>query len=269
MPVQCTCVTCGAPFTVRPYRASSGKYCSRACHYAAAPPSTLLCAHCGTSFQIQQWRAARGDVQFCSTACRWAAKIPRATDGSYTFHVVDRFWSKVNRDGPIAREGLSPCWLWTGPLNRAGYGRFAIDHRHTCGAHRVAWELANGPIPEGQWVLHHCDVRACIRPDHLFTGDAQINSIDMVEKGRSAKGDRNATHLYPERLARGERHGSHLHPDQMLRGEGHPRARLTEAAVREIRAQPPAPWTELAAKYEITYWTIWDVRTGKTWKHVH
>lgn len=85
-----------------------------------------------------------------------------------------RFWSKVSKS-----EG---CWEWTAAL-RSGYGVFYADGRlHR--AHRVSWEIANGPIAEGLLVCHRCDNRRCVRPDHLFLGTSTDNNRDMTEKGR-------------------------------------------------------------------------------------
>jgi hypothetical protein len=86
----------------------------------------------------------------------------------------DRFWKHVNKtDG---------CWIWTGAHDRGGYGWFK-DHKSRR-AHRVSWELFNGPIPEGLFVCHICDVRDCVNPDHLFLGTNSDNMRDMRRKGR-------------------------------------------------------------------------------------
>lgn len=88
----------------------------------------------------------------------------------------ERLWEKVDKsDG---------CWIFTGSVDREGYGRVRMNTRRTDGAHRVAWRLANGPIPDGLHVLHRCDVPRCCRPDHLFLGDQVANNRDMVEKWR-------------------------------------------------------------------------------------
>lgn len=88
--------------------------------------------------------------------------------------LIDRFWSKVDKT-----EG---CWLWTGSRFRSGYGQFQYDGRpHS--AHRIAWLLTHGKLP-GQRVLHHCDVRSCVRPDHLFLGTDADNMRDMAQKAR-------------------------------------------------------------------------------------
>lgn len=75
------------------------------------------------------------------------------------------------------------CWMWTKSLTHNGYGRVQID-RKSRKAHRVAYELANGPIPDGRQVCHHCDTPACINPDHLFLGSQLENMRDMIKKGR-------------------------------------------------------------------------------------
>lgn len=91
-----------------------------------------------------------------------------------------RFWGYVS----INPEG---CWEWTGQRARFGYGRAA----HLFGthlAHRISWTLANGPIPKGLFVCHHCDNPPCVRPDHLFLGTASDNIRDAWAKGRMRPG---------------------------------------------------------------------------------
>lgn len=90
-----------------------------------------------------------------------------------------RFWRKVDKSGE--------CWIWTGARAPPpwDYGKFRLDGR-AVDAHRVSWEFSYGPIPDGLWVLHRCDVPGCVRPEHLFLGTAQDNSRDMMRKGRGA-----------------------------------------------------------------------------------
>lgn len=90
--------------------------------------------------------------------------------------VADRFWPKVQKgDG---------CWEWQGSRLPHGYGHLTIPGRGVPYAHRISWELTHGEIPDGLWVLHHCDNPPCVRPDHLFLGTAQDNVDDSIRKGR-------------------------------------------------------------------------------------
>ncbi len=100
--------------------------------------------------------------------------------------IAERFWAKVNKEGPIVRDGLTPCWMWTGTLSRRGYGSLSRGRRDQghVRATRLSWELHVGPIPDGLFVLHHCDNPPCVRPEHLFLGTQRDNITDMVSKGR-------------------------------------------------------------------------------------
>lgn len=92
----------------------------------------------------------------------------------------------------------SGCWEYTGGLNGRGYGNI-WDNGTTRSAHVVSYELHCGPVPEGLNVLHSCDNRKCICPDHLFVGTTQNNIDDMVNKGRDGfKGSRNGRALLTE-----------------------------------------------------------------------
>ena len=91
-----------------------------------------------------------------------------------------KFWLKVNRPNPAV------CWEWQGGKDH-GYGVVSLGSR-TAGrmpAHRMAWELVKGPIPEGKHVLHHCDNPPCVNPAHLYLGTDVENARDRVERGRA------------------------------------------------------------------------------------
>ena len=141
-------------------------------------------------------------------------------------------------------EVLQPneCWPWIGCIGTGGYGRFGM-HRTSWRAHRVAWELTNGPIPDGLCVLHHCDNPPCVNPAHLFLGTDADNVADMVAKGRQS-------------AAPGERNGY---------------AKLTADQVREIYARYHAGGIlqrELADEYGINQTNVSSITRGKRWRHV-
>lgn len=80
------------------------------------------------------------------------------------------------------------CWIWTENIENVGYGIIKINSKNYK-AHRVSYEVFNGPIPDGLFCLHRCDVRSCCNPEHLFLGTDQDNSDDKVNKNRHLKGE--------------------------------------------------------------------------------
>jgi hypothetical protein len=94
--------------------------------------------------------------------------------------VLDRFEQKFSRSADTV------CWIWNGSLS-GGYGSFSMGLRNgPIKAHRMAWILYRGSLPEEAQVLHECDVRNCVNPAHLFLGDNATNVADRISKGRSA-----------------------------------------------------------------------------------
>ena len=78
----------------------------------------------------------------------------------------------------------SGCHEWQGQVKRDGYGRFCYQAK-TIPAHRAAFLIFKGEIPEGLFVLHTCDNRICVNPAHLYLGTSQDNAQDMVKRGRN------------------------------------------------------------------------------------
>jgi len=143
-----------------------------------------------------------------------------------TDHVRTRFWQKVSVSGG--------CWLWHGSLSRKGYGAMTIQGKYIP-AHRIAYLLHYGELPSHLFVCHTCDVRNCVRPDHLFLGTAKDNACDRAAKERGGQ------------------------------------AKFTTAQVQEIRALH-APGTigykRLARQYGVTVTVIARLITRRTYKEV-
>lgn len=108
---------------------------------------------------------------------------PKITSADYLEQHT--FWTKVDLNGPTPkhRHDIGNCWTWTGSTMH-GYGYYAggLAHRHS-------WKLSWGtPPPEGAYICHRCDNPVCVRPTHLFLGNAALNTEDMVQKGRQIGG---------------------------------------------------------------------------------
>ncbi len=142
----------------------------------------------------------------------------------------ERLWRRV--------EKSDDCWTWQGATIR-GYGALMVDHRTTY-AHRLSWELANGPIPPGLLVLHHCDNPPCVRPDHLFVGTQLDNIRDAAAKGRTSSGEGRSNRKVSADDVR------------LMR-------RLHEDGLNSI---------QLAKLFPIGSRTIRKILTGKNWRHV-
>lgn len=149
-----------------------------------------------------------------------------------------RFWRKVRK--------TARCWIWTAAANDMGYGKFSIGRKfQNLYAHRVAWMLAFGQIPNGLCVLHRCDNTSCVRPDHLFLGTQLDNVRDMHAKGRARFG--------------------------VTCGEDHKGSKLTTKQVQEIRARFTGRLGEkvaLAREFGVSAPMITNVVTFKNWRHV-
>lgn len=146
--------------------------------------------------------------------------------------VEKRFWSKV--------EKTDGCWLWKASYGTHGYGQFRWRGRMQP-ASRVAWEMANGPVPGRLYVCHHCDNRSCVRLEHLFLGTATENMQDASRKGRTTRGELDAM------------------------------AKLTEVQVREIRelyAAGGVTQRQLAGRFGVRQMCISRVISRKRWAHV-
>lgn len=174
--------------------------------------------------------------------------------GSYTERQLKNFWRRV--------EKTPGCWLWRGTIVRGGYGHVSINDE-TIKAHRVSWEIHKGAIPEGLRVLHHCDVRCCVRPEHLFLGTAAANSKNMVLKGRHRNGNGKGA-------AKGLRSGAYTKPWRRPRGERHGNSKLTCEIVKEIRTRLATGESQesIAKDVRVCQTAVSAVHRRKTWNHV-
>lgn len=148
--------------------------------------------------------------------------------------IVDRFWEKVDKQGP------DDCWIWLAAKDKDGYGMFDRNKK----AHRFSLAFfLNRPISAGMEVCHHCDNEACVNPKHLFEGTRTDNVRDMRRKGR-------------QWLTHGENNGHSC---------------LLSADVLEIRKIDK---TDYAARFVaekrfgVTGTTIYNIIIKKSWKHL-
>jgi hypothetical protein len=250
--VPCICLVCHQPFVRKQGEINKwgGKYCSQQCYQQQRElPVTCTCLVCHRTFVVAPNRVHKGEGKYCSRQCYFQhrATLP---------YVTSRFWSQVCKtDG---------CWLWQGDISTRGYGRFSMGMGKIL-AHRFAYELTYGLILPGLFCCHHCDVRLCVRPDHLFLGTQKDNLVDMSRKGRSG------AHTHPERLARGDRSGTRLHPEKVRRGEQSPTAKLTEVnvrAIRILRSMERWSYPRLATHFGVSITLVRKVIIREVWRHV-
>ena len=223
-----------------------------------------VCEWCNSEFGLTDPRG-----RFCGRNCaaRWrvvqpvyVAAFARRSAGSRRQAQRDRRNARIaaglgDREtrfkSKLAPPNENGCRLWTAGCFDDGYGAFKTQDK-LVRAHRYAWEIVNGQIPDGMLVCHKCDVPTCCEISHLWIGTNKDNMRDMVEKGRACSGDRNRAAHVP------------------LRGELNARARLTEADIRFIRESVASGVCrkELAEKYDVGLPHICSIVVRRNWKHV-
>jgi hypothetical protein len=129
------------------------------------------------------------------------------------------------------------CWEWSKRTHEKGYGVFHLKGKLEQ-AHRAAWIIINGPIPEGLYVLHKCNNRKCVNPDHLYLGTHQDNMNDMVRDKRSNK-------------PYGERNG---------------KSKITTEQAKRIKESPGSPMV-ISREMMVSIHIVRDIKRGITWKH--
>lgn len=157
---------------------------------------------------------------------------------------INAFWQKVRKAGP------DECWEWTACLGAGGYGKFGVGKQNTSDAHRVAFFLVNGDIPDDKpCILHRCDNRKCVNPAHLFAGTKRDNTQDMFRKGRA-----------------GQQTGAW----KATKGSGFKSAKLNEAKVLAIRARLASgdDAHTIARDYGVSPGLIYHIKHRRSWTHV-
>jgi hypothetical protein len=134
--------------------------------------------------------------------------------------------------------GADGCWPWNGALTSHGYGELHWQG-HTRAAHRLSFETAHGPIPDGAHILYRCDNPRCVNPAHLVAGSHLDNMRDMIAKGRA------------------------VHP----RGERNGKTRLTAEMALAIR-QATGSYREIGARFGVSERAVRGIKRGRVWKHL-
>lgn len=191
--------------------------------------STLVdcvCKVCQSHFLEKPSIVKNGGGKFCCRSCYLIDHRARPA--------IERFQEN------IGKPDENGCWPWIGGGVSRGYGSFVSDSGKRMKVHRYAWELVNGPIPYGLCVLHKCDNPSCVNPHHLFIGTLDENSKDMINKGRSCRGER------------------------------HPNSKLTENDVASIRTlrDNGLSYSDLARRFCVNQTAIAKIVKRENWSHV-
>lgn len=175
------------------------------------------CEMCGKEFRTYPYMIKKGFGRYCSKKCY--GKHASENRPSTIKERMEKYSKKNKTTG---------CIEWQGTRRPNGYGVINIKGKFIT-VHRVAWELANGPIPEGMCICHHCDNRACVNTEHLFLGTQKDNIQDAMRKGR-------------------------------MKGK----IKLTPQEVFSIRKSTKSN-TELAKKYGVHKCSIQNIKSRRTW----
>lgn len=180
-----------------------------------------------------KWGRGRGSIYPSQGRVWQALNTPEKLAAMFTTDRLAIFWEKVRKAGP------DDCWLWTGTISSSrGYGAITLPGQLNTAAHRVSWMIHHGVIPGDLHVLHKCDVRICVNPNHLKLGTNADNMADRDSK---------------ERMPHGEKCGA---------------AKLTSEQAREIRASTE-PAKILAARYDIHPAHVSKIRLRRKWQHLN
>lgn len=284
MPIIKNCIFCSKEFKTKLSHASRRKYCSRECHNNySSRRSIKLSLHCITCDKEFKYYPSEGDRKYCSKICAGSNNMnvkyncaicdfecyrkPSKVNAKYcsiNCRIVGHsketeFWLFSTHEQKIERLKISyekfviknpeGCWDWSGCKTKQGYPVVGFGKGTTIKGNRASWMIHYGEIPDGKWILHHCDFPPCTKivgdptKDHLYLGTAKDNSRDAKERGR-----------LPIRS-----------------GERHPRALLTNEQVKEVKEllKNNIPVKIIGKKYNVKNYIIYNIRTGKTYKKLN
>lgn len=186
----------------------------------------IFTCDCGSCFVANKGKFTSGRLKACGRCCRKASKQ----------RGIIELRARVTTGLVRTQEG---CMEFPG-CKRHGYGAIKWAGR-MIGAHKAAYLIAYGEIPDGLQVCHKCDNRACCNPDHLFLGTALDNKQDSISKDRHTRGERVGTAI------------------------------LTASQVDNIRREYDiglVPQAELGRRYGVTAYNIWRIVHNRTWRHI-
>ena len=147
---------------------------------------------------------------------------------------IGRFWSKV------AIKEFSDCWEWLGSKKVSGYGQLMLNY-YNFYSHRISWQIHNGPIPKGLFVLHKCDNPSCVNPKHLFLGTQLDNMRDRNKKGRAPLGEKSNCNV--------------LTNEKVLK-------------IKQLYQKENKKQGEIAKLFNVSPQLIWNIIHQKTWKYI-
>lgn len=196
-------------------------------HHTNKPPAK--CRTCCNFFTAKRGRPIEGQ-KYCSIAC--FGEGTKRTKTEVSQEVLNGYCA----------DSVTGCWNWTRAKNQFGYGLIFFNGK-THRAHRVSYEIKNGPIPKGIIVRHSCDNPSCINPNHLLLGTKKENTWDMILRGRSKL-----------------KTGDHIN------GTKHPLSKIDESIAEKIFLSE-GKHSDIAKKFGVSASLVGGIKRGTHWKY--
>ena len=252
-----TCNHCGKHYKIKPSWYEESKYCSRKCQLDFYNSHRKILDLTGEKFNkltvisLEGRDKRKNALWKCLCDCgnfklvnsanlksgiiKCCGCVGRPSIEEVLKQRRNEFYTKIKID----EKG---CHNWIGQLDASGYGEIRIKSKGVR-AHRFSWEMHRGEIPNGLWVLHHCDNRRCVNCDHLYLGTPKDNVRDMVERRR-------------------------MNHSSVKKGSKSNLSKLTEEKVTEIRKMRSEghKYQTIADKFNVGIGCISHIITGRNWK---